>query len=104
MTFDTCIFCHFQELRSQFDNCLADGQPLLVTDIDVNVFKNDPRFGKVILSRTQFTVGKNPFKIPVRVVAWRILLLDLRFHDLFSLIHPAVYTSTYLYGLAEICD
>ena len=67
--FYPCIFCYFQELRSQFDNCLADGQPLLVTDIDVNVFKNDPRFGKVILSRTQFTVGKNPFKIPVRVVA-----------------------------------
>ena len=70
MSFITCIFCHFQELRSQFDNCLADGQPLLVTDIDVNVFKNDPRFGKIILSRTQFTVGKNPFKIPVCLFGW----------------------------------
>ena len=76
------IVVHLQELRSQFDNCLADGQPLLITDIDVNVFKNDLRFCRVILSRTRFTAGTNPFKIPVNVIydlPWYIMIMFFRF-------------------------
>ena len=54
-----------QDLRSQFDTCLSDGLPLLVTDVDVTAFVNDARFKNVVLSRNKFVAGRNPFKIKV---------------------------------------
>ena len=55
----------FQELRSQFDTCLADGLSLLVTNCDVDELANDARFLNVLLQRQNFVPTKNPFKIMV---------------------------------------
>jgi predicted ferric reductase len=52
-------------VRSQFDTCLAEGLPLLITDVDVDALVKDPRFIHVLISRNKFIPGKHPFKIAV---------------------------------------
>ncbi|ESO89151.1 hypothetical protein LOTGIDRAFT_229063 [Lottia gigantea] len=54
-----------QELRSQLDNCLSEGIPLLVTDCDVVALKTDKRFHDTIQNCRQFTSGKTRFKVIV---------------------------------------
>ena len=54
-----------QHLRSQFDTCLAEGLPLLVTDVNVHEFMNDQRFKSILYLRNKFVAGRQPFKIKV---------------------------------------
>ena len=61
-----------QDLRSQFDTCLSDGLPLLVTDVDVKAFVQDARYRNVVLARRQFIAGRNPFKIKVGASSWTL--------------------------------
>jgi hypothetical protein len=44
---------------------LAEGLPLLVTDVDVNDFINDHRFKSILYLRNKFVAGNHPFKIKV---------------------------------------
>ncbi|XP_052710792.1 uncharacterized protein LOC128185166 [Crassostrea angulata] len=53
------------EIRSQFENCLAEGCPLLVTDCDTKQLAKDKRFRDAIQSCKQFINGKLKFKITV---------------------------------------
>ena len=59
------VFLCYQELKSQLDTCLADGLPLLVTDVDVVELAKDIRFHTVIHSRDAFKSDKTSFKIAV---------------------------------------
>lgn len=54
-----------EEIRSQFENCLAEGCPLLVTDCDTKQLAKDKRFRDAIQSCKQFINGKLKFKITV---------------------------------------
>ena len=56
----------FTDLRSQFDTCLAEGLPLLITDVDPLQFVRDSRSTAVIHARAKFVKDRHPFKIPVR--------------------------------------
>ncbi|WAR07684.1 DYHG-like protein [Mya arenaria] len=55
----------YSEIRSQLENCLADGSPLLVTDCDIEKLAKDSRFRYAIQRCTDFIHGKNRFKIIV---------------------------------------
>ncbi|XP_023932047.1 dynein heavy chain 5, axonemal-like isoform X1 [Lingula anatina] len=55
----------YHELRSQLENCLADGTPLLVTDVDVKELVCDERFRNVLLKRARFLREKTAFKLMV---------------------------------------
>ncbi|XP_052708586.1 uncharacterized protein LOC128183562 isoform X10 [Crassostrea angulata] len=55
----------YSEIRSQFENCLAEGCPLLVTDCDTKQLAKDKRFRDAIQSCKQFINGKLKFKITV---------------------------------------
>ena len=59
-------------MRSQLENCLSEGVPLLVTDCDVNALMHDQRFISVILNRAKFVKGRNPFKIWVCLLSRKI--------------------------------
>ena len=59
-----CFKC-FQDIRSQFENCLADGSALLVTDCDTEELAKDKRFRDAIQSCKRFINGKMKFKIVV---------------------------------------
>ena len=66
----------FQEMRSQLENCLADGTPLLVTDCDVKQLVSDGRFIDTISSCVSFINGKSRFKVIVSTptTTWYFLL------------------------------
>ncbi|XP_053397319.1 dynein axonemal heavy chain 5-like isoform X6 [Mercenaria mercenaria] len=55
----------YTEIRSQLENCLADGSPLLVTDCDIQKLAKDSRFRYAIQRCSDFINGKNRFKIIV---------------------------------------
>ncbi|XP_041355189.1 dynein gamma chain, flagellar outer arm-like isoform X3 [Gigantopelta aegis] len=55
----------YHEMRSQLENCLADGTPLLVTDCDITELVNDRRFRDTIRSSYRFIGGKSRFKVIV---------------------------------------
>lgn len=57
--------CLSQEIRSQFENCLADGSPLFVTDCDLAELAFDKRFNDALQNCSQFIHGKQRFKITV---------------------------------------
>ena len=63
----------FQEMRSQLENCLADGTPLLVTDCDVEQLVSDTRFIDTIANCVCFINGKSRFKVIVST--YRLLFL-----------------------------
>ena len=67
-----CAICVvvLQEIRSQLENCLADGSPLLVTDCDIEKLAKDTRFRYAIQKCTDFIHGKNRFKIIVSMVCY----------------------------------
>lgn len=56
---------YLQEMRSQLENCLSDGSPLLVTDCDVTELVKDKRFSNAIRNCSSFITGKHRFKIIV---------------------------------------
>ncbi|KAL5010133.1 hypothetical protein ScPMuIL_012438 [Solemya velum] len=55
----------YSEMRSQLENCLSDGSPLLVTDCDVTELVKDKRFSNAIRNCSSFITGKTRFKIIV---------------------------------------
>ncbi|KAK3577475.1 hypothetical protein CHS0354_032326 [Potamilus streckersoni] len=55
----------YDELRSQLENCLSDGSPLLVTDCNINKLARDGRFTHAIQKCNDFVNGKARFKIIV---------------------------------------
>ncbi|XP_070190368.1 uncharacterized protein [Littorina saxatilis] len=59
------VVVKYHEMRSQLENCLADGTPLLVTDCDVKQLVSDTRFTNTITSCVNFINGKSRFKVIV---------------------------------------
>lgn len=59
------VVVKYHEMRSQLENCLADGTPLLVTDCEVNQLVSDLRFVDTIQSCVSFIKGKSRFKVIV---------------------------------------
>ncbi|OWF37572.1 Dynein heavy chain 5, axonemal [Mizuhopecten yessoensis] len=57
------VCVRYSEMRSQFENCLADGSPLLVTDCDVIQLSKDKRFRDAIQRCNRFINEKSRFKI-----------------------------------------
>ncbi|XP_055889444.1 dynein axonemal heavy chain 8-like isoform X3 [Biomphalaria glabrata] len=55
----------YHEVRSQLENCLADGTPLLVTDCDLQSLVKDKRFINTIQTCSSFINGKSRFKVIV---------------------------------------
>ncbi|XP_067674368.1 uncharacterized protein [Haliotis asinina] len=55
----------YHEMRSQLENCLADGTPLLVTDCNMVELARDQRFRDTIQSSSSFINGKSRFKVIV---------------------------------------
>ncbi|KAL4232681.1 hypothetical protein ACF0H5_007369 [Mactra antiquata] len=55
----------YSEIRSQLENCLADGSPLLVTDCDIQKLAKDSRFRFAIQKCCEFINGKARFKVIV---------------------------------------
>ena len=43
------MLLYLQEIRSQLENCLSDGSPLLVTDCDIKKLASDSRFIYVVI-------------------------------------------------------
>ena len=60
---------HSQEIRSQLENCLADGSPLLVTDCDMKKLASDSRFRHPIQRCADFINGKQRFKVIVSTLS-----------------------------------
>ena len=67
---NVCVL--LQELRSQFDTCLADGLSLLVTDCNMSDLCNDLRFINLLIEREKFITGKPPFKMMVSKEYWAL--------------------------------
>ena len=61
---DMFLLCH-QEIRSQLENCLSDGTPLLVTDCELQALMRDRRFTDIIANCVNFINGKSRFKVIV---------------------------------------
>ncbi|XP_076466964.1 uncharacterized protein LOC143298129 [Babylonia areolata] len=59
------VVVKYHEMRSQLENCLAEGTPLLVTDCDVRQLVSDSRFIDTIASCVSFINGKSRFKVIV---------------------------------------
>ncbi|XP_052089132.1 uncharacterized protein LOC127725852 isoform X10 [Mytilus californianus] len=59
------VVVRYSEIRSQFENCLADGSPLFITDCDLAELSNDKRFIDALQNCSQFIHGKTRFKITV---------------------------------------
>ncbi|XP_035829673.1 dynein heavy chain 5, axonemal isoform X2 [Aplysia californica] len=55
----------YHEIRSQLENCLSDGTPLLVTDCDLETLMKDRRFTDTIANCVNFINGKTRFKVIV---------------------------------------
>ncbi|KAK6987321.1 dynein heavy chain 5 axonemal, partial [Biomphalaria glabrata] len=55
----------YHEVRSQLENCLADGTPLLVTDCDLQSLVKDKRFINTIQTCSSFINGRSRFKVIV---------------------------------------
>ncbi|CAL1527205.1 unnamed protein product [Lymnaea stagnalis] len=55
----------YHEIRSQLENCLSDGTPLLVTDCDLDSLMKDKRFMNTIQNCVNFINGKTRFKVIV---------------------------------------
>ncbi|GFN75495.1 dynein beta chain, ciliary [Plakobranchus ocellatus] len=55
----------YHEIRSQLENCLSDGSPLLVTDCDLETLMRDKRFTDTIQNCVNFINGKSRFKVIV---------------------------------------
>ena len=68
-------------MRSQLENCLADGTPLLVTDCDISELVNDKRFQDTIRSSYRFIGGKSRFKVIVS--SMQLVFTNLMFNYLF---------------------
>jgi hypothetical protein len=62
------LFSSIQEIRSQFENCLADGSPLFITDCDLDELANDKSFNDALQNCSQFIHGKTRFKITVSLI------------------------------------
>ena len=62
-----CLILYFQEIRSQLENCLADGSPLLVSDCDIQKLAKDSRFRHTIQRCADFINGKQRFKVIVSI-------------------------------------
>ncbi|XP_025098007.1 LOW QUALITY PROTEIN: dynein gamma chain, flagellar outer arm-like [Pomacea canaliculata] len=98
----------YHEIRSQLENCLADGIPLLVTDCDVNQLVSDLRFVDVIQSCVCFIKGKCRFKV---IVTDHEVECDPKFRlFLHTTSEPqtvphqlAAYTSTLFYQQSRQC-
>ena len=68
------MLLYLQEIRSQLENCLSDGSPLLVTDCDIKKLASDSRFRHPIQRCGDFINGKQRFKV---IVSTKVSLIDL---------------------------
>ena len=59
-----------KEIRSQLENCLSDGSPLLVTDCDLDALMKDKRFTDTIQNCVNFINGKTRFKVIVSKIPY----------------------------------